>query len=91
MFQGAVQGSIVFRQYYPEGGWGCVIVLVGLLMTLLTAGFQMSFGVLLKPAVWKFRPSRLSFLFLAGLSRSVSLILAPLTVSVCKVRVLQTS
>ena len=22
MFQGKVQGSVIFRQYYPEGGWG---------------------------------------------------------------------
>ena len=85
VFQGAVQGSIVFRQYYPEGGWGCVIVLVGLIMTILTTGFQMSFCVLLKPAVWKFQPSMLSFLSLTGLSCSVSMILAPLTVSFCKV------
>ena len=29
VFQGKVQGSVIFRQYYPEGGWGCVIVMVG--------------------------------------------------------------
>ena len=86
VFQGAVQGSIVFRQYYPEGGWGWVLVVVGLLMTILTAGFQLSFGVLLRPAVWKFKPSLLSFLSLAGLSSSVSLGLSPLAVSLCKVR-----
>ena len=84
--QGKVQGSIVFRQYYPEGGWGCVILLTGLLMTLLTTGFQMSFSVLVKPAVWKFQPSLLSFLSLTGLSSSVSMVLSPLTVSFCKVR-----
>ena len=89
VFQGAVQGSIVFRQYYPEGGWGWVLVLAGLLMTLLTAGFQLSFGVLVRPAVWKFQPSLLSFLSLAGLSSSVSLGLAPLAVSLCKVRGVQ--
>lgn len=86
MYQGAVQGSIVFRQYYPEGGWGCVIVLVGLIMTIITSGTQMSFCVLVKPAVWKFQPSLLSIHCLAGLSISVTFILAPLTVSVCKVR-----
>ena len=26
VFQGKVQGSVIFRQYYPEGGWGWVIV-----------------------------------------------------------------
>ena len=85
VFQGKVQGSIVFRQYYPEGGWGCVILLTGLVMTILTTGFQMTFSVLVKPAVWKFQPSMLSFLSLTGLSCSVSMILSPLTVSFCKV------
>ena len=34
VFQGKVQGSVIFRQYYPEGGWGCVIVMVGGSITL---------------------------------------------------------
>ena len=45
MFQGKVQGSVIFRQYYPEGGWGYVIIFVGLIMTMLTQGFNLSFGV----------------------------------------------
>ena len=44
MFQGKVQGSVIFRQYYPEGGWGYVIIFVGLIMTMLTQGFHLSFG-----------------------------------------------
>ena len=33
---GQVQGSVLFRQYYPEGGWGCVVALVGVVMTTIT-------------------------------------------------------
>ena len=86
VFQGKVQGSVVFRQYYPEGGWGWVIVLVGVTMLIQTTGFQLSFGVLFKPAIWKFKPSHLSFVFLSGISLSTSMLISPLVVALCKVR-----
>ena len=85
VFQGKVQGSIIFRQYYPEGGWGCVILLVGVIMMFLTSGTQLSLGVLVRPAIWKFKPSLLSFVSLSGLSLSVSMALSPLVVAFCKV------
>ena len=85
VFQGKVQGSIIFRQYYPEGGWGCVILLVGLIMVLLTSGIQLSLGVLVRPATWKFKPSLISFVSLSGFSLSVSMALSPLVVAFCKV------
>ena len=31
-----VRGSVLFRQYYPEGGWGWVVVFVGALMIAFT-------------------------------------------------------
>ena len=85
VFQGKVQGSIIVRQYYPEGGWGCVILLVGLIMVLLTSGIQLSLGVLVRPATWKFKPSLISFVSLSGFSLSVSMALSPLVVTFCKV------
>lgn len=85
VFQGKVQGSIIFRQYYPEGGWGCVILLVGLIMVLLTSGLQLCLGVLVRPATWKFKPSLISFVSLSGFSLSVSMALSPLVVTFCKV------
>ena len=85
VFQGKVQGSIIFRQYYPEGGWGCVILLMGLIMVLLTSGIQLSLGVLVRPATWKFKPSLISFVSLSGFSLSLSMALSPLVVAFCKV------
>ena len=82
---GKVQGSIIFRQYYPEGGWGCVIVFVGVIMMILTGGFQLSFGVLVRPAIWKFKPSLISFVSLSCVSLTVTMMLSPLVVSFCKV------
>ena len=85
VFQGKVQGSVIFRQYYPEGGWGCVIILVGVIMIILTTGLQLSLSVLIKPAVWKFKASHLSFVSLSGTSLALSMILSPLVVAFCKV------
>ena len=85
VFQGKVQGSVIFRQYYPEGGWGCVILLVGVIMVILTSGIQLSLGMLVRPATWKFKPSLLSYVSLSGFSLSVSMALSPLVVAFCKV------
>ena len=84
MFQGKVQGSVIFRQYYPEGGWGYVIVFVGIIMTMLTQGFHLSFGVLVKPTIWRFRPTLFSFVSLAGASMSLSMFLSPFIIAFCK-------
>ena len=82
---GKVQGSIIFRQYYPEGGWGCVIVFVGVIMMILTRGFQLSFGVLVRPAIWKFKPSLISFVSLSCVSLTVTMMISPFVVAFCKV------
>ena len=67
LFLVKVRGSVLFRQYYPEGGWGWVVVFVGAAMLAFTKvsifkflqalfqGIHLSFGVLIKPAVWRFR------------------------------------
>ncbi|XP_040574121.1 uncharacterized protein [Lepeophtheirus salmonis] len=36
----------IFQHYYPEGGWGYVIVITTLLVTILNHGTQLSFGYL---------------------------------------------
>ena len=39
--------ATIRQHYYPEGGWGYVVALVGFAAQLMTHGLQMSFGVLL--------------------------------------------
>lgn len=47
--------KLVYSHYYPEGGWGWVIVLVGILAHLLSSGLQLSLaGTLALPAEAKF-------------------------------------
>ena len=46
---------LLFRQhYYPEGGWGWVIVTVAFLVKSIVQGFQMAHGVLLASMARRF-------------------------------------
>ena len=39
--------SATFRQhYYPEGGWGWVIIICAAIVQIFTSGIQLSFGIL---------------------------------------------
>lgn len=42
------------RHYYPEGGWGHVIVLIAILVQVICNGLQLGWGVLLAPSLEKF-------------------------------------
>lgn len=42
------------QHYYPEGGWGWVIVTCAVLVQILTHGLQVSFGILLQEIVRRF-------------------------------------
>ena len=39
--------ATIKQHYYPEGGWGWVVVLTAFLVQVVSHGFQMSFGVIL--------------------------------------------
>lgn len=47
----------IFQHYYPEGGWGYVILLCGFLVQMLTHGLQLSFGMFLPIICHRFRIS----------------------------------
>jgi hypothetical protein len=42
------------QHYYPEGGWGWVVVVVGVLVQLLSHGLHVACGVLLDEVVRRF-------------------------------------
>ncbi|XP_023288269.1 biorientation of chromosomes in cell division protein 1-like 1, partial [Orussus abietinus] len=44
------------QHYYPEGGWGWVIIVVGILVQILTHGLHGASGVLLQQVANKFGP-----------------------------------
>lgn len=39
---------LLCRRYYPEGGWGWIVVVVGIMVHTMTHGIQMSYGMLLE-------------------------------------------
>lgn len=46
----------LWQHYYPEGGWGWVVVTVSVLVHVLTHGLQLSFAMLISPIAAKFPP-----------------------------------
>lgn len=46
---------LLCRRYYPEGGWGWLIIIVGLLVHALEHGLQLSYGVMIKAVFDKFQ------------------------------------
>lgn len=48
-------GRLLRRHYYPEAGWGWVVVACACMVHLLNHGLQLSFGALEADVVHKFR------------------------------------
>lgn len=46
--------ATLYRHYYPEGGWGYVIVTCSVLVSVLGQGLQLSFGHMLGPLALRF-------------------------------------
>lgn len=38
--------ATIKQHYYPEGGWGFVVVIVAVIVQVITHGLQLSFGIL---------------------------------------------
>ena len=47
----------IFQHYYPEGGWGIVLLLVAVIVQIILHGLLLSYGVLLSKVVRRFRVS----------------------------------
>ena len=49
----------IFQHYYPEGGWGVVLILAVIMVQLIIHGLLLSYGVLLAKIDRRFRVSLL--------------------------------
>ena len=47
----------IFQHYYPEGGWGVVLLLAVIMVQVIIHGLLLSYGVLLAKVVRRFRVS----------------------------------
>lgn len=43
------------KHYYPEGGWGCVIVIVTILVHIVSHGLQLASSLLISPTMTQFQ------------------------------------
>ncbi|XP_053678327.1 monocarboxylate transporter 8-like [Anopheles nili] len=77
--------STIKQHYYPEGGWGWIVVLVGVLVHVLTHGLQTAVGVLILAAGRCYRVESIALTgWLGALSTAVALFISPITIAVCK-------
>ena len=49
----------IFQHYYPEGGWGVVLLLAVIMVQIIIHGLLLSYGVLLAKVVRRFQVSLL--------------------------------
>ena len=47
----------MFQHYYPEGGWGLILMLVVIIVQILIHGLVLAFGVVLAKILRRFRAS----------------------------------
>ena len=71
------------QHYYPEGGWGWVIVLVAVLANIIAYGMQMSLAVLFINNSGRQHWDPVT-VWLGSLSPSITLLMSPITIALCR-------
>ncbi|KAK9701176.1 Major Facilitator Superfamily [Popillia japonica] len=73
------------QHYYPEGGWGWVVLVVGVLVHLLSHGLLVSYGLFYLETVKKFGvPITQTAGWLGAVSTGVALLISPVTIAFCR-------
>ncbi|XP_044739850.1 monocarboxylate transporter 10-like [Chrysoperla carnea] len=77
--------NTIRQHYYPEGGWGWIIVFVAMIVQILTHGLHLAWGVLLIETLKKFpKASYVDTGWLGALSTGVALLVSPVTIAFCR-------
>ncbi|XP_066984132.1 monocarboxylate transporter 10-like isoform X2 [Macrobrachium rosenbergii] len=77
--------ATIGRHYYPEGGWGWIILTMALLVQISSHGFHQATGLLILHMVKEFPSiSYISASWLGALSTSLALLVSPVTIAVCR-------
>jgi len=80
-----VKNATIRQHYYPEGGWGYIVLTCALAANILAHGLQLSFGVTLLAIQRRWGSHKLiASSWLGGISICVSLLMSPLTIAICK-------
>ncbi|XP_045125232.1 monocarboxylate transporter 10-like isoform X3 [Portunus trituberculatus] len=77
--------ATIMQHYYPEGGWGWVVVAVAAVVHLLAHGLHTAYGALLGLTLANFSTQQPVLVgWLGGLSTSLALFISPITIGVCR-------
>ncbi|KAJ6637004.1 Monocarboxylate transporter 12, partial [Pseudolycoriella hygida] len=71
------------QHYYPEGGWGWIVVIVALIVQSISHGLHLTLGIFIFQVVKEFHEDYFHAGILATLSASVGLFFSPVTISLC--------
>ncbi|KAL0117219.1 hypothetical protein PUN28_010218 [Cardiocondyla obscurior] len=73
------------QHYYPEGGWGWVVLLVGVLVQILSHGTHGAIGVFIRQVEVRFgHHVHLQAGWLGAMSTGVALLVSPVTIAFCR-------
>ncbi|XP_076279119.1 uncharacterized protein LOC143208546 isoform X3 [Lasioglossum baleicum] len=73
------------QHYYPEGGWGWVVMVVGMLVQVLSHGIHGANGILLQQVASTFgRHEYGQAGWLGAISTGVALLVSPITIALCR-------
>ena len=76
------------QHYYPEGGWGWVIILVCVLANIIAYGMQMSLAFLFINSSSQYSVQRQNWdpvtVWLGALSPSITFLMSPVTIALCR-------
>ncbi|XP_076048483.1 monocarboxylate transporter 10-like isoform X2 [Oratosquilla oratoria] len=79
------KSATIGRHYYPEGGWGWVVLFMATLIHTSNHGLHQAAGILLLDIVDQFGSAAfLPASWLGGMSTAVALLLSPVTMSFCR-------
>ncbi|XP_011690729.1 PREDICTED: monocarboxylate transporter 8-like isoform X2 [Wasmannia auropunctata] len=73
------------QHYYPENGWGWVIVVTGVMVQILATGIHGAAGAwLLVDGTKRYRQTLLNVGWLGAMSTGVALLVSPVTIAFCR-------
>ncbi|XP_047363634.1 uncharacterized protein LOC124954555 isoform X2 [Vespa velutina] len=73
------------QHYYPEGGWGWLVILVGMLVQILSHGTQGAVGIFIQHVANRFgHHVYFESGWLGAMSTGVALLVSPVTIAFCR-------
>ncbi|EFN84987.1 Monocarboxylate transporter 10 [Harpegnathos saltator] len=73
------------QHYYPESGWGWVVVVTGVMVQILATGIHGAAGAwLLLDGARRYRQTLLNVGWLGAMSTGVALLVSPVTIAFCR-------